>query len=150
MLIACVFLDIIYVFQKSEKTEDSIVKAVFLVALLMLVIFCILRMRGKILERSVYADEFAEIKVKEIQLRPFSLNGLLGIGGKLYRCEFRKSPGGILESAISLHEDSYEAQQIEVSWYSARKATVSFDGAIFYEIEDGIWKKTSNPFSNDK
>ncbi len=102
------------------------------------------------MERSTYSDEFGEIKVKEIELRPISLNGLLGIGEKLYRCEFRKSPGGILDSAISLHEDSYKAQQIEVSWYSARKATVSFDNAIFYEMEDGIWKKTSTHFNKDK
>jgi hypothetical protein len=137
-------------FGKLEKAGNRAAKAVCLTAMLILVSFCILRMRGKTLERSAYSGEYGEIKVKEMQLRPISLNGLLGIGGKLYRCEFRKSPGGILESAISLHEDSYEPRRIEVSWYSARKATVSFDGAIFYEVEDGIWKKTSNPSINDK
>lgn len=136
-------------FGKSEKPGNRTAKVFCLVALLMLVIFCILRMRGKTLERSTYSDEFGEIKIKEIELRPISLNGLLGIGEKLYRCEFRQSPGGILESAISLQEDSYKAQQIEVSWHSARKATVSFDSAIFYEIEDGIWKKTSTPYRKD-
>ena len=137
-------------FGKSERIGARTAKAVCLVSLLMFVIFCVLRMRGKTLERSTYSDEFGEIKVKEIELHPISLNGLLGIGEKLYRCEFRKSPGGILDSAISLHEDSYKVQQVDVSWYSARKATVSFDSAIFYEIEDGIWKKTSTPFSKDK
>jgi hypothetical protein len=68
---------------------------------------------------------------------------MLGLGEKLYRCEFRRSPGGVLESAVSLQEDSYTAQQIEVSWHSARKAIVSFDQAIFFELEDGVWEKTS-------
>jgi hypothetical protein len=137
-------------FGKLKQTGNRVTKAVCLAALLMLILFFILRMRGKTRVLSNYSKFFGEIKVKEVQICPISFCGLLGIGDKLYRCEFRKSPGGILESAISLHEDSYEAQQIEVSWYSAHKATVSFDSAIFYEIEDGIWKKTSNLVRKDK
>ena len=128
---------------KSNKTGARIAKAVCLLALLSLLLLCALRTRGRTLEKSSYSDQFGEIRVKEIEARPLSLIGLLGLGEKLYRCEFRRSPGGVLESAVSLQEDSYNAQQIEVSWHSARKAIVSFDQAVFFELEDGVWEKIS-------
>lgn len=137
-------------FGTLEKNGTRTVKAVCLVALLVLIFLCIYRMRGKTLEQSIYSEGFGEIKVKEIEMPPVSLKGLMGIGDKLYRCEFRRSPGGILESAISLQLESYQAQKVEVSWHSARKATVSFDGAIFYEIEEGVWKKSANLSSKVK
>lgn len=136
-------------FGKLENTENRRFRPVCVVVLFVIILFCIIRVRGKTLEQSTYSDEYGEIKVKEIETRPVSLKGLFGIGEKIYRCEFRKSPGGILESAISLHEDSYEAQHVKVSWNSARKATVSFDDSIFYEIEDGVWKRSFN-LSNEK
>lgn len=130
-------------FLRSDRAPAKAAKAVCLVAVLMLLLLCVLRIRGRTLERSAYSSQFGEISVKEVEVTPLSFRGLLGLGSKLYRCEFRRSPRGALESAVSLGEDSYTAQQVEVVWHSARNATVSFDRAIFYKLEDGVWKKGS-------
>jgi hypothetical protein len=132
-------------FFRIKRNNNIKVKFLALVSLLVIGIYLNVRIHGTTLERSVYSEAFGEIRVKEIEISPFSFKGLLGAGEKVYRCEFRNSPGGVLISAIALQEDSYRVQQIEITWHSARRATVSFDHAIFYEIEDGHWRKVSNP-----
>ncbi len=136
--------------RSSMHTGEKILLAVFLCAVLAISLLYAYRVNGRTIAQSTFSDQSGEVRVKEIGLHPQSLQGLLGVDSKLYRLEYRRDPDGQLRSAVSYQEDSYEVQQVEISWQSSSDAIVSLDDSIFYELEGGIWKRTSKAMIEDK
>lgn len=94
----------------------------------------------------VLAEKEAEsgegrVLVREIQLRPFSLTGLLRANERFYRCEYYPHKGWPMFSAQTFGADSYIARKVEIEWRNDSTAEVVIDDAIAFECAEARWRQ---------
>lgn len=125
----------------QKEASRRVLKIGACIVVAFIVVVGALRFRGETIAAGSYSESYGKIEVREIAVRPLSLGGFLGMGDKFYRCEYSHSPDAPLESAISIRDDSYEPQKVEIVWESVREATVSFDNLFFFKLENGVWRR---------
>ena len=83
----------------------------------------------------------ARILVRELQASPFSLEGVMRVSEKIYRCEYYPKQGWPMFSACSFTADSYNAKKIRITWRDAYIAEVAIDDAITFECNRSQWRQ---------
>mgnify|MGYP000856102645 CR=1 FL=1 len=124
---------------KAVMIKRSLVVIVALV-LLALALLLAGRSVGKAMEQKHAATGDGLIIVRELQRKPFSVAGLLGVGDSIYRCEYVPHPGWPVVSAISLVGESYTPTSISIEWNDFNSAKVSFDTEAVFYLANGIWR----------
>ena len=88
---------------------------------------------GKVVARS------SQVKVREMQVIPWSIQGMLGIGDVLYRAEYYTHPGSVMsECASYTHESLHKGQQVELRRSGSE---IWIRGALVFSRSDPGWKR---------
>lgn len=96
---------------------------------------------SRVLAKSTSPSGEAFIVVREIQLRPFSLKGLLRVNPFIYRFEYYPHANWPMLTAQTFFEESYIAKAVTVEWKTTDMAKVTVDKAIAFECVKGQWRK---------
>ena len=100
------------------------------------------RLSGSVILEKLSPAGYGVIKVVELQRAPFSLEGLLGLGDPIHRCEYILHLGWPATSAISFLGESYFPSRIEIEWTDADFAKVSLDEQATFYLVKGFGKET--------
>lgn len=96
---------------------------------------------SRVIGEAAIAAGGPSIVVREIQLRPFSLKGLLRVNPLVYRLEYYQRENEPLLSAQTFLEESYVSKSVQIEWISSDVATVTFDQTIAFKCVEGWWQK---------
>ena len=113
---------------------------------LALSILCVLGYKsfsGKVLHHSQAAIGEGVITIRELQLSPLTIPGLLGIGDCVYRCEYVPHRGWPFTSSISFIGESYFPSKMTIEWNDHDSAKVTLDDQAVFFLERGVWRKDS-------
>ena len=97
---------------------------------------------ARVLADKVAPSGEARILVREMQLHPLSITGLLRANERLYRCEYYPHPGWPMFSAETFSEESYVAQRIDIQWHDDTAATITIDKSAVLKCDRGHWGRS--------
>lgn len=83
----------------------------------------------------------ARIEVREFEISPYSLAGLLKIGEKVYRCEYASEDAPSASRCYSLSGDSFYATEASITWKNNERAYVILGKSTVVEYRNSIWRE---------
>jgi len=122
----------------------------FLVAAVLIVFFGLVatglwRKNGTVVAEQKAKDGSGLIKVRALQPRPFSINGLLGMDEAIYRCEYYRGAGEPLFSCQSFAGESFYPKKFEIVWENSQRATVILEREIAFDLVESVWLPADVP-----
>jgi hypothetical protein len=100
---------------------------------------------SRVLAKQASAFGGAYIVVREIQLKPLSLEGILRFNPMVYRCEYYPHLGWPMLTAHGFSGESYVARSVKIEWKSSDVAIVTMDYGRAFECSNGQWRKVITP-----
>ncbi|MFA6562839.1 MAG: hypothetical protein WCV00_13100 [Verrucomicrobiia bacterium] len=95
------------------------------------------------------SDKYASlIIVRELQIDPLSIGGVLRICSKMYRLEYYRHADWPMFSCHTLIADSYEAGDVRIEWQHGTgydEADVVLDKAFAFHCKNGSWQEITAP-----
>jgi hypothetical protein len=98
------------------------------------------RFNGNVLYQRQAAVGEGVITIRELQLHPLTMAGLLGVGDCIHRCEYVPHPGWPSTSAISFIGESHFLSKITIEWNDYDSAKVILDDHAIFFLVDGVWR----------
>jgi len=84
----------------------------------------------------------AMIRVREMQLVPLSVEGVLGLDQKVYRCEYYPDPNWTMFTCETYRDEEYEVHKADIKWINDSAAKVTLDKGAAFECIDGNWHRS--------
>lgn len=99
------------------------------------------RITGRVVIEEESPSLRAAIRVRELQPKPFTIGGLLGLGENIYRCEYYVSGRFPMQSCQSYSGESFFPDRIKIEWKDELTAKVVFDEFVKFECDKGEWRR---------
>ncbi|WP_341405704.1 hypothetical protein [Luteolibacter soli] len=130
---------------------ERIAKIIRVLGLLSLAILLILIWRanmGHVVQQVSASENGPMIKIRVLQVAPWSLEGLLDIGGTACRAEYYPGPGAPMLFSISEYgEDSLPPDyNMKIEWTSNGRAEVVRNGFVVFRWTGQGWEQVSKGY----